>query len=239
MPMIDVTDQDFEAQVIERSRTTPVVIDLWAEWCGPCKTLGPILDRVIDETGGSVVGVKVDIESNPAIAQAFQVQSIPMVVAFKDGQAVDGFLGAQDEGSVREFVSKLMPSADDLALQELLDAGDESSLRQVLDSQPGHPNAIAALAQILIEAGRHQEALELLARIPETAETRHLAALARTGAEAASAAADEHEARLAELLPTVKGDDDARQEFVDLLEVMGPENPATADWRRRLTSALF
>lgn len=239
MPMLDVTDQDFEAQVIARSHTTPVVVDLWAPWCGPCKTLGPILDTVIDETGGAVVGVKVNVDENPAISQAFQVQSIPMVVAFKDGQAVDGFMGAQGEPAVRDFVSKLLPSEDELATQALIESGDEASLRQVLDAQPGHEGAIVALAQLLIDGGRHQEALELLARIPETPETRHLAALARTGADEAAAAASEHETRLEQLLPMVKGDDDARQEFVDLLEVMGPENPATAQWRRRLTSALF
>ena len=239
MPMLDVTDQDFEAQVIARSHTTPVVVDLWAPWRGPCKTLGPILDTVIDETGGAVVGVKVNVDENPAISQAFQVQSIPMVVAFKDGQAVDGFMGAQGEPAVRDFVSKLLPSEDELATQALIESGDESSLRQVLEAQPGHEGAIVALAQLLIDSGRHQEALELLARIPETPETRHLAALARTGADEAAAAASEHEVRLEQLLPMVKGDDDARQEFVDLLEVMGPENPATAQWRRRLTSALF
>jgi putative thioredoxin len=239
MTMIDVTDQDFEMNVIHKSMDVAVVVDLWAPWCGPCKTLGPILDKVIDETGGQVVGVKINVDENPAISQAFQVQSIPMVVAFKDGQMVDGFMGAQPEAAVREFVAKLMPSEQDQAIAALLEMGDEASLRQVLAVDPGHDIAVTMLAQLLVDEGRYGEALELLARIPETAATRHIAALARTGADAAADAASQHEARLAELLPLVKNDDAARQEFVDLLEVMGPDYPETAAWRRRLTSTLF
>jgi len=239
MPMIEVTDQDFEVNVIEKSHETPVVVDLWAEWCGPCKSLGPILDKVIDATGGKVVGVKVDVDANPGLSQAFQVQSIPMVVAFKDGQVVDSFTGAQGEPAVQEFVNKLLPSEAAMAVDALLEAGDEGSLLQVLTADPGHAVAVVALAQLYVDEGRHSEALDIMSRIAETPETRHLSALARTGAEDAEAAASVHEARLTELLPIVKGDDDARQEFVDLLEVMGAANPATADWRRRLTSTLF
>ena len=96
--MIDVTDQDFEQQVIEKSHEMPVIVDLWAPWCEPCKTLGPLLEQVIDAQGGKVLGVKINVDENPGVSQAFQVQSIPMVVAFKDGQAVDGFMGAIDQG---------------------------------------------------------------------------------------------------------------------------------------------
>ena len=109
----------------------------------------------------------------------------------------------------------------------------------MLAVDPGHDIAVTMLAQLLVDEGRYGEALELLASIPETAATRHIAALARTGADAAADAASQHEARLAELLPLVKNDDAARQEFVDLLEVMGPDYPETAAWRRRLTSTLF
>ena len=98
---IDVTDATFETDVIERSKTTPVVIDLWAPWCGPCQTLGPILEKVIDATDGKVALVKVNIDENPAISQAFQVQSIPAVFAMKDGQVVDGFMGAYPGGRGR------------------------------------------------------------------------------------------------------------------------------------------
>src|ERR1700759_2061725 len=96
-PYIDVTDATFEQEVIERSETVPVVVDLWAPWCGPCRTLGPIIEKVIDETGGGGALTKVNVDENPGISQAFGVQSIPLVVALKDGKPVDGFLGAYPE----------------------------------------------------------------------------------------------------------------------------------------------
>src|SRR5829696_7491791 len=101
---IDVTDETFETDVIERSKTVPVVVDLWAEWCGPCKTLGPIIEKVVDGTGGKVELAKVDVDNNPGISQAFRVQSIPAVFALKDGKVVDGFIGAQPETAVQKFV---------------------------------------------------------------------------------------------------------------------------------------
>ena len=129
---IDVTDATFQTEVIERSATTAVVLDLWAPWCGPCKTLGPILEKVVGETGGKAVLVKVDIDENPGIAQAFRVQSIPMVVGFKDGQPVDAFMGAQGEHEVREFVQRLLPTQEENTLASLVQAGDEASLRLAL-----------------------------------------------------------------------------------------------------------
>ncbi|MCP3934597.1 MAG: tetratricopeptide repeat protein [Actinomycetia bacterium] len=235
MTMIDATDQTFEVEVLQKSQEVPVVVDLWAPWCEPCKSLGPILDAVIAELGGKIAGVKINVDENPAVSQAFQVQSIPMVVAFKDGEAVDGFLGAQGEPAIREFIGKLLPSDAEVETSELLEAGDEESLRKILETEPGHTAAIVALAELWVGSGRNQEALELLERIPETAESRHIAAMARTGVDESHASVQ----RLAELLPTVKSDDDARQEFVDLLEVMGAENPATAEWRKKLSAALF
>ena len=104
---MDVTDATFEAEVINRSAETPVVVDLWAPWCGPCKQLGPILEKVIGETQGKVVLAKVNVDENPGIAQAFQAQSIPAVHAIVDGRPVDSFIGAQGEEAVREFVNKL------------------------------------------------------------------------------------------------------------------------------------
>ena len=158
-----------------------------------------------------------------------------MVVAFKDGQAVDGFLGAQGEPAVRDFIDKLAPTEDELEMHALIEAGDEESLLKVLEVDPGNEQAIVKLADAWVKDGRNEEALDLLSRIPETAETRHIAAMARTGVDEAHANVQ----RLAELLPSVKADDAARQEFVDLLEVMGPENPATAEWRKKLSTALF
>ncbi len=232
---IDVTDATFQTEVIERSATTAVVLDLWAPWCGPCKTLGPILEKVVGETGGKAVLVKVDIDENPGIAQAFRVQSIPMVVGFKDGQPVDAFMGAQGEHEVREFVQRLLPTQEENTLTSLIEAGDEASLREALELDPANEDAIVGLADLLVEAGQPDEALALLARIPESERTRVVAAKARVG----FAPDDDYDATLTGLLDRVKTDDEARQQFVDILELMGPHDPRTASYRKQLTARLF
>jgi putative thioredoxin len=241
---IDVTDTSFQADVLDRSATTPVVVDLWAPWCGPCRTLGPILEKVVDETDGKIVLVKVNVDENPQVSQAFRVQGIPAVYAVADGKVVSGFVGAQPEAAVREFVDSLLPSEEDEKIAALLAAGDEASLRQVLDQQPDHHDAIVALAELLAdkpEDGAGDEALALLGRIPETPETRRVAALVRTGAPAPDAGGNGEEitAKLDALLDQVRADDEARQTYVDLLEVLGPDDPRTADYRKRLTRQLF
>lgn len=232
--MADVTDATFEVDVIERSKTVPVVVDLWAEWCGPCKQLGPILEKVIGATGGQVELAKVDVDANPSVAQAFKVQSIPAVYAMKDGQIVDGFMGAQGEAQVQEFVDKLLPSSELSEIDQLVAAGDEASLIKALEIQADHPGAVVALAELLVGQGETETALKLLERIPESPETRRITAMARTGD-----VGDDVDATLADLLPTVKNDDEARQKYVDLLEVLGPDDPRTAEWRRKLSAALF
>jgi putative thioredoxin len=232
---IDVTDATFEREVIERSLSTPVIVDLWAPWCGPCRTLGPILEKVTDATNGQVVMVKVNVDENPAISQAFRVQSIPAVYAVAGGQVVDGFVGAQPEHLVEQFVASLLQSPEDDVFMGLLEAGDEASLRQALDLQPDSEDAIVALGELLVADGRGEEALGLLARIPETERTRHLAALARVNLPPD----DDHDATLTALLERVKGDDEARQQFVDILELMGPNDPRTAQYRRQLASRLY
>lgn len=232
---IDVTDATFERDVIERSLTTPVIVDLWAPWCGPCRTLGPILERVTDATNGQVVMVKVNVDENPAISQAFRVQSIPAVYAVAGGQVVDGFVGAQPEHLVEQFVASLLQSPDDDVFTQLLEAGDEASLRQALEMQPDSEDVIVALGELLVADGRNDEALALLARIPETDRTRHLAALARVNLPPD----DDHDATLTALLDRVKDYDEARQQFVDILELMGPHDPRTAQYRRQLASRLY
>ncbi|MGQ0433907.1 MAG: thioredoxin, partial [Microthrixaceae bacterium] len=226
---IDVTDATFPTEVAERSKQQPVVIDLWAEWCGPCKTLGPILEKVIDETGGKVVLAKVDVDTNPQVAQAFQVQGIPAVYAMHDGKVVDHFVGAQPEAAVRAFVSGLLPTQEEDAVGQLVAAGDEASLRAALDLEAGHAGAVVALAELLVARGADAdvaEALALLERIPESAETRRVAALARVGVDAHRI---DVTAELDGLIDKVKDDDDARQRYIDLLEVMGADDPRTAD----------
>ena len=235
--MIDVTDQDFEQQVIEKSHEIPVIVDLWAPWCGPCKTLGPLLEKVIDAQAGKVVGVKINVDDNPGVSQAFQVQSIPMVVAFKDGQAVDGFMGAQGEPMLEDFVSRLLPTEEENEIDSLITAGDEISLRAALEVQSDHPEGVLALADLLVQDGRIEEGLALLERVPESTESRRIAATARTSDS--SGESDEVDAELGDLLSKVKNDDEARQRFIDLLEVMGPEDPRTGEWRRKLSTALF
>jgi putative thioredoxin len=236
---IDVTDATFPTEVVERSQSVPVVVDLWAEWCGPCKQLGPILEKVVDDTGGKVVLAKVDVDANRQVSEAFHVQSIPAVYALKDGKVIDGFVGAQPEANVREFIARLLPTAAEDELAQLLAQGDEASLRQVLEREPGHPDAVVGLAELLVGRGDEaatEEALALLERIPESAETRRVAALARVGAQVAG---DEVSSELDGLLDRVKEDEEARQRFVDLLEVLGPDDPRTAGYRKALTSRLF
>jgi putative thioredoxin len=231
--MLDVTDATFEDAVVKRSHEVPVVVDLWAPWCGPCRTLGPILEQVVAETGGKVELVKVNVDENPSVSAAFRVQSIPAVFAVVDGRAVDSFIGALPEHQVREWVERLAPAESEV--DRLVALGDEASLRQAVELEPGNEKAVVALAEVLAESGRGDEALEVLAKVPETAEVRRVAALARVGPEPKDDITDE----LDGLLGRVKGDEEARQRFVDLLEVLGPDDPRTREYRKQLTARLF
>lgn len=233
---MDVTDATFQAEVVDRSATVPVVVDLWAPWCGPCRTLGPMLERVVAATGGAVELAKVNVDENPQIAATFQVQSIPAVFALRDGNVVDGFIGAVPQAQVDAFVARLAPPASEADL--LVAAGDESSLRRALELDRDHLGAVTALARLLVDRGDSQEALDLLGRVAETADVRALAAEARLAARGVDAGRDLG-ATLDALLDRVRDDEDARQEYVDLLETLGPEDPRTAGYRRALASRLF
>lgn len=233
--MLDVTDDTFEADVLVRSEAVPVVVDLWAPWCGPCKTLGPILEKVIDATDGAVELVKINVDENPRSGATFRVQSIPAVFALRDRKIVDSFIGALPENGVREFVGRLAPAKS--PADRLVEVGTEDALRAALDLDPGHEGAVVALAELLVGTGATEEALALLARVPETGDVRRVAALARVGGSVPSV--DDVSAKLDALLDRVKDDPDARQEFLDLLEVLGPEDPRTMPYRRAMTSRLF
>lgn len=242
--MVDVSDATFEQEVLELSDRIPVVVDLWAEWCGPCKTLGPILEKVIGETNGQVALAKVDTDANPGLSQAFQVQSIPAVHAVYQRKVVASFVGAQPEAQVRKFVEALTPSEEELEFLALLEAGDEDSLRKALELVPGDPEAIVKLAELEVADGRFDDALATLNKVPESAETRRVAAMARTGSEPDHMSAPDGplanvEVTLAELLPRVRDDEDARQQYIDLLELMGNEDPRTGPARKELSRKLF
>ncbi|MGA2530120.1 MAG: tetratricopeptide repeat protein [Acidimicrobiales bacterium] len=241
----DTTDASFENDVLVRSDTVPVLVDLWAEWCGPCKALSPIIERVVEATDGAVELVKVNVDENPIVAQSFQVQSIPAVFAIRNRQIVDRFIGALGEAAVGEFVARLLPEPSEA--EKLVTAGDETSLRRALELEPDLPSAIVALAEILVGRGEASEALNLLAKIPDAGDARRVGALARLAIAGAplpagpngQAGGAELEEHLDALLERVKTDDEARQELVDLLETMDPSDPRRDRYRRALASKLF
>jgi putative thioredoxin len=232
---IDVTDVTFQKEVIDKSMIFPVIVDLWATWCGPCKTLGPILEKLVDATKGQVILAKVDVDKCPQIAQAFQAQSIPAVYAMKDGKILDGFVGAQPEHVVSEFVNKLLPEAVVVDAKELLAKGDEASLRKALEAEPTNEAVVIALAELLVARNDCTAALEILKTIPETDRVRITIAAARS----AFVPDDEYDKQLNALLLSVKTDDQAKQQYLDTLQKMGPNDPRTSDYRKKLTAQLF
>ena len=233
--VIDVTDLTFQKEVIDKSMIFPVIVDLWAPWCGPCKTLGPILEKLVDATKGQVILAKVDVDKCPQIAQAFQAQSIPAVYAMKDGKILDGFVGAQPEHVVSEFVNKLLPEVVVVDAKELLAKGDEASLRKALEAEPTNEAVVIALAEMLIARNDCMAALEVLKTIPETDRVRVAIAAARS----AFIPDDDYDKQLTALLLSVKTDDQAKQQYLDTLQKMGPNDPRTSDYRKKLTAQLF
>jgi len=170
--VFDVSDATFEREVLERSKEVPVVVDFWAPWCGPCRTLGPILERAAQQSAGAFVLAKINVDENPQIAAAAGARSIPLVIAFRDGQARSSFVGAQPESEVKRFLAAILPTqADQLAKQggELLIAGHENAaeerFRAALAADARHPAALVGLARTLGGRGATEEALALLERV--------------------------------------------------------------------------
>ncbi|MGA2123729.1 MAG: thioredoxin [Acidimicrobiales bacterium] len=234
--MKDVTDATFAADVIERSKTVPVVVDLWATWCGPCRTLSPIIEKVIDETGGAVELAKVDVDANPDISRAFQVQSIPAVFAIKDGAIVDSFVGALPESAVREFVERLAPGAS--IVDKLVDAGDEASLRAALELDPSNVDAIVALGDYLRREDRFDEAEALLSPIANVLAAKTVLARLRLQRNGVSLDGD-LDLTLDHLLEQSVSNEASKDQLLEVLDALGPEDPRYVSYRRRLASRLY
>ena len=230
----DATDASFMADVIEASRAGPVVVDFWAPWCGPCKQLGPALEKAVKAAKGAVKMVKVNIDENPRIAQQLRVQSIPTVYAFDQGQPIDGFQGALPESQVKAFVERLTGPAgptevDDLLItaKESLDAGDPAGAMQayaaVLQAEPDNVKAIAGLARCYLAGGDAERAREVAdmappdAKDPDLASVRAALQLAGSAAAASSDEAKPFKARLA----ADADDHEARFELAKLLAGQG------------------
>jgi putative thioredoxin len=224
----DIDQQEFESAVVRRSREIPVIVDFWAEWCGPCKTLGPALERLVGEHEGSIELAKVDVDANEQLSAQFGIRSIPTVIAFKDGQPVNSFLGAQDEVFLRQWIEQLLPTEQDRMVDEARDLaldGDEAAAeevyRRVLAEVPDHHEAATGLAALLIARKETEEALIILGKLPKTAEVERLEAAARV-----TAATDIDLSDLERRLSTDPEDDEARLELGQALAAKGEHEPA-------------
>ena len=261
----DSDTANFVQDVLLASRETPVIVDLWAPWCGPCKTLGPMLEKIVKESGGAVKLVKINIDENQQLAQQLRVQSIPAVFAFVDGQPVDGFVGALPESQLKQFVQRLTgdqgPSQIDQALEvakQALENGDlEQALGiygQIVRAEPGNPAALAGMAQCYLQNGDVEQAKQALEGVAE-ADAKHadvvsaqaaieLAGQAGDAGEigplraALAANANDHQARF-DLAMALVGQG-SREEAVDeLLEIVRRDRQWNDEAARKQLLTLF
>jgi putative thioredoxin len=250
---IDASEIDFERDVLERSKEVPVVVDFWADWCGPCKQLSPALEAAETKRDGEVVLAKVDVDSNQALAAQFGVQGIPAVKAFRDGKIVDEFTGAVPPAQVEAFFDGLAPSRAD----QLLAAGDELSLREAAELEPRRADIAVALATARLDRGADAEALEAIENFPEDFAAAGIAArikLSEAGVapEAWTSLADGNRTEaLDTLLEAIAENGDApddldpadrrdllRRAIIGILTTLDPADPTAREYRRKLSAAL-
>jgi putative thioredoxin len=257
--VIEVTDQTFEQVVVEGSKDRPVVVDMWAEWCGPCRQLTPTLEKVADERQGAFLLAKLDTDANPMTASAFGVQSIPTVIVFKDGQALTGFVGAYPEPEVNKFIDSILPTEADKKAEEARSAEESGDLenaeeryQQVLEDDPDNREAAVGLARILVDRGELDEAEGLVSKHrPDAEAEKVLAAItvrrwANTSEDGILGEAKRLVATgdviggLAGMLQALEEDrDEARDAMITVFTAVGDEDPLVQEYRRLLSAALF
>ncbi len=244
MTVIDVGEADFEREVIERSRTVPVVVDFWAEWCAPCRQLGPLLEQAANDREGDVVLAKLDTDANPNLAGSFEIRGIPAVKAFRDGIVVAEFVGAQGRATVERFFDAVIPSEADA----LVAGGNESDLRRALELEPGRADAAVALARMLLARHERDEALAVLDPITGSVQADGLSARTRLEADdrlvAAFRALDDGDTERAfgVLLAGIGANgspDDIRRVIIGELDRLAADDPLARATRRRLAAALY